>query len=373
MAEIQEISSAGLKWQRVKKYILAEVAARKYVPGDSLPSEAFLCEHIGVARNTVRQAFDELEKEGYVSRIKGKGTFLSSSINGKSSKKTQMFGVIMPDISRSLYPSLVQGFDHAVTEKNYQTMICQSSNDVSKQGNIILQLLYRGIDGLAIVAPATMTPTPAFQIQQLIDANIPVVACHRAIEGVSIPTLTWNREEVGRMAGILLLENNHKRIVYYGVSRYSVTEAHVKGLREVLKTAGVSLDDDMVIYDPPSEDLEAETEKLERFAKLLKSKNPPTAVFCNDDNEAERVYWLATSLGLSVPRDLSIIGFGNSQRDTFFRKSLTSITVNEYELGTRAAKILYEINTGRRAINDNHTYMMDLDISLGTTVGKPNC
>jgi hypothetical protein len=44
MAEIRETSSTGLKWQRVKKYILAEVAAHKYLPGDSLPSESVLCE-----------------------------------------------------------------------------------------------------------------------------------------------------------------------------------------------------------------------------------------------------------------------------------------------------------------------------------------
>jgi len=272
-----------------------------------------------------------------------------------------------------LYPSLVQGFDHAVTEKSCQTMICQSDNDISKQGNIILQLLYRGIDGLAIVAPATMTPTPAFQIKQLIEANIPVVACHRSIEGVSIPTLTWNREEAGRMAGKLLLEKGHRRIVYYGVSRYSVTEAHVSGLREVMDDAGLSLSQNMVIYEPASEVEELGNQKIQRLTMLLKSPNRPTAIFCNDDNEAERIFWLADTLGMKVPNDLSIIGFGNSNRDTFFRKSLTSITINEYELGTRAAKILCEINAGKRSINDNHVYVMDLSVCSGATVGKPSC
>jgi DNA-binding LacI/PurR family transcriptional regulator len=378
MATIKEFTKqkggyAGLKWHAVKKFVMSEVAAGKYSQGDALPSENYLCEYVGVSRNTIRQAFDELEKEGYVSRIRGKGTFLAKVVGGKTTKKTQMYGVVLPEINRSLYPSLVQGFDHAVSEKNYQTMICQSDNDVSKQGNIILQLLYRGIDGLAIVPPVTTTPTPVFQIKQLIDAKIPVVACHRSIDGVSIPTLTWNREEVGRMAGLLLLENGHRRIVYYGVSRYSVTEAHVKGLKAVLAGAGVLLSDDMIIYEPSSEMEDNENRKFQKLTTLLKSPNRPTAVFCNDDNEAEKIFWLANNLGLKVPNDLSIIGFGNSHRDTFFRKTLTSIIINEYALGTRAAGILHEINSGRRTIEDNQVYMMDLDIYSGTTVGKPNC
>lgn len=46
-------------------------------PGDSLPSETEYCEYHNISRTTVRQAFAELEKEGYVTRIKGKGTFIS--------------------------------------------------------------------------------------------------------------------------------------------------------------------------------------------------------------------------------------------------------------------------------------------------------
>ena len=89
MAGIKDLLSprdgyAGLKWHAVKKFVMSEVSAGKYSHGDALPSENYLCEHVGVSRNTIRQAFDELEKEGYVSRIRGKGTFLANIRAGKS-------------------------------------------------------------------------------------------------------------------------------------------------------------------------------------------------------------------------------------------------------------------------------------------------
>ncbi|HBG28235.1 MAG: hypothetical protein A2Y10_12870 [Planctomycetes bacterium GWF2_41_51] len=376
MSRINETSSldntVGLKWQAVKKYVLSEVALGKYTEGDVLPSESYLCKHVGVSRNTIRQAFDELEKEGYVNRVQGKGTFLAKFSAGKSSQKTQMFGLIIPDIVRSLYPSLVQGFDHEQSIRSYQTVICQSDNDVNKQGNIILQLLNRAVDGLAIVPPTTLS-TPIFQIEQLLNAGIPVVACHRSIAGVDVPTLTWDREGVGKLAGKILIEEGHSRIAYFGVSRYSVTESHVKGLKTVLNDAGISLQNSMVIYEPASDTEELENQKISKFIDLLGAKDRPTAVFCNDDTEAERVYWIANKIGMKVPQDLSIIGFGNNLRDTIFRKNLTSVVVDEYSLGKKAALILHETRTGKLPMHNNQSFIMDLNIHSGTTVSKPNC
>ncbi|HBG28547.1 MAG: hypothetical protein A2Y10_19890 [Planctomycetes bacterium GWF2_41_51] len=364
--------SIGLKWQAVKKFVLSEVAMGKYTQGDVLPSESYLCQHVGVSRNTIRQAFDELEKEGYINRVQGKGTFLAKFHSGKAAQKTQMFALIIPDIVRTLYPSLVQGFDHEQSIRSYQTVICQTYNDVNKQGNIILQLLNRGIDGLAIVPP-TMLSTPVFQIEQLINANIPVVACHRSIAGINIPTLTWDREGVGKLAGKILLEQGHRRIAYFGVSKYSVTEAHVKGLKAVLNDAGISLQENLIIYEPASDTEELENKKISMFIDLLGTKERPTAVFCNDDTEAERVYWIANKIGMKVPQDLSIIGFGNNHRDTIFRKNLTSVVVDEYSLGKKAALILHETRAGKLLMHNDQTFMIDLNIHVGTTVSRPNC
>lgn len=378
MSQIKELNDIkngevrGLKWQAVKKYILNEAASGMYMSGEALPTENTLCEHLGVSRNTVRQAFKELEKDGYVYRVQGGGTFWAKLNSGKNAIKTQMFGLIIPGITRSLYPSLMKGFGHEQSIRSYQTLVCESDNDVNKQGNIILQLLNRGIDGLAIVPP-TLVSTPSFHIEQMIEAGIPVVACHRIIDGVSIPSLTWDREEVGRMSGKMLMELGHSQIAYFGVSRYSVTEAHVCGLREVLEDAGYDLPESRVIYDPPSDTEDLENQKIARFIDLLGQTQRPTAVMCNDDTEAERIYWIATKMGMKVPEDLSIIGFGDMHRDTIFRKMLTSVVIDEYQLGKKAAAMLHEIRTGRRGIHDPGDGLLGLNIHNGTTISSPSC
>ena len=366
---VSRVNGGKVKWQAVKKYLISEMSSGRYSSDDPLPTEADICQRMGLARNTVRQAFDHLEKEGLIYRVRGKGTFLASADREKTSSIIKMYSLVVPGIRRTLCPSLAQGFDDALFSSSLQTLICQTNNDVNRQGNVIMQLLHRGVDGVALL-PVMDVETPAFQIELLIDHNIPVVVCHRPVKGVDVPLITWDWEEVGRMAGRLLLENGHENIVYYGVSKYAVTEAHVRGLQEVLGAAGCSMAANRIIWEPQSEYLEAEKLKQEQLASLLSGPDRPTAIMCNDDTEAERVYWLIHEMGLKVPKDISIIGFGNSYRDSYFCESLTSITIDERELGHVAAKLLCDIKSGKHPLNYKYVHKMDLGINQGVTLGS---
>lgn len=374
MERIKELSMTrergGLKWQAVKKHIISGVSSGRYVPGDALPSENFLCVQTGLSRNTIRQAFDQLEKEGFVCRVRGKGTFLSNYKSDKKTQTTKMFGLLSTDIHRSWLPSLIRGFSDELFSNNSQMLICQTYNDVDRQGNVILQLLHRDIDGIAIF-PVSIASTPPFQIELLLNNNIPVVSFHRPIHGVDIPVLCWDWEKVGIMAGEILLNAGHKRIAYYGVSRYVITESHIVGLRKVMASRGLELKDNCIFLEPFSDSDDEIEIKNNYFMKLLKSDNPPTAVMCNDDNEAERIYWLATKAGLSVPWDLSIIGFGNTYRGSVFFNDLTSIVVDEHEIGRLAAQILYEKSSGARPVKSGGVYKMELKVNAGSTVAAP--
>ena len=62
---------------QLKKQLLEQIESGKYQPGDKLPTEVELCEQLDISRPTVRQAFSELINEGYITRQKAKGTFVS--------------------------------------------------------------------------------------------------------------------------------------------------------------------------------------------------------------------------------------------------------------------------------------------------------
>jgi len=365
-------SKPGHKWQAIRNHIISEITSGNYIPGDAIPSENYICDIVGVSRTTVRQAFKELENEGLIYRVKGKGTFLADISNNAAEvkkEKNKMFCLVIPEIREPFYASLTQGFEDCLSKENLQTLVCDSGNDVSKQGNIFLQLLHRAIDGIAIV-PSTSGKTPGFQIQLLIDNGIPVVLCHRGVEGVRVPVITWDREKIGRMAGETLLKKGHRDIAYFATYKYEVPEAHILGLRKTLNLAGIDLPENRIIFGPrgDTDDCSAQRDRL--LAELLSSVERPTAIMCNSETEIERVFWLAYKMGIRIPQELSIIGFGDSHRNTIFKKMVTSVVLDELELGSIAARTLHEISQGLRSINDDTVVTQELYLYEGSTVAS---
>ena len=74
------------------------------------------------------------------------------------------------------------------------------------------------------------------------------------------------------------------------------------------------------------------------FQEWLTRPDRPTGILCSDDTEAEALYCSAMDMGLKIPDDLAIIGFGVPGREGLFRRRLTSIKMNGFELGRKALK-----------------------------------
>lgn len=356
------------KWRSLHREIASRITDGKYLPGDPIPGESHLAREAGMARNTVRQALAALEKDGFVRRIRGKGTFVSKQVNHTHALQQQdnAFGLVMPDIRRSLYPSLLKGFDFASGQQHRRVLTSYSDHDVNKQGEILLQLLGKRMAGVALVTSA-ICKTPPHHVHILQQADMPVVMCHRPVADVQAPLVTWDREQVGYLAGQTVIKAGHKRIGYLSGPRYSVTELHLRGLRRCLAEHQLELSDRCISHGV-LDTLEHDDDKVNQVRRFLAAPDAPTAVICNDDDNAEFVYWVAHHMGLRVPADISVIGFGDRNKDTFFRKLLTSITIDEFQLGVQAATLLHEMNTGLRPIHDATVHNMNLVVCEGQTV-----
>lgn len=64
-------------YHQLKKILIEDIERRKLAPGDRLPGDHDLCERYGISRTVVRQALTELESEGVIERVKGRGTFIA--------------------------------------------------------------------------------------------------------------------------------------------------------------------------------------------------------------------------------------------------------------------------------------------------------
>ncbi|HWL11113.1 MAG TPA: LacI family DNA-binding transcriptional regulator, partial [Planctomicrobium sp.] len=336
--------------------------------GEALPSENRLAESLGIARSTVRQALAALERSGIVRRIHGKGTYIHEQARQRLKKGQDLFALIVPETTAGFYPALQKSFEGAAALQHNQVIICNSNNEIDKQGNSILQLMDLQVAGVAIV-PTTSPPTPAYHIRQLHERGIPVVCCSRPVVGIQTPLLKIPFEKIGEQAAALIREHGHKSAALFSGFGTSAANAYEAGFRKGLG-ARIQLAVHFGETAVPDVHLQEESVSAE-LERLFQQENPPTAIFATFDSLAELIYVLLTRMGLRVPEDVSIIGFGGAHRQGALINRLTSITIDETQMGKEAIELLEQMRTGLVPLDSSEVRQMSIGISEGRTLASP--
>jgi len=367
--DLRRKTSEQPKHERLRDHLLAEMLAGRLTPGQMLPSEHEMTESLGVARTTVRQAMASLEHDGLIRRVQGKGTFVEADVRRKLNRGQDIFALVVPETLEGFYPSLLHGFEAAAGELHQQTIICSTDDNVERQADIILQLLDKKVGGVAI-NPTSPHPTPGYQVRQLQEQGIPVVFCHRRVEGVTAPLLAIPFREVGHLAGKVLAEHGHRRVAFFFSHRSPVAQAYQQGLQEALRAVGGDVSVQAGCADEQTKKVLEET-VVAALQQVFAGPAPPTAIFASFDSLAEMIYLLLPRLGLRVPQDVSLVGFGGTWRKGALARRLTSVVIDEIATGRQAVGLLHEMRRGSRPIDDNEEFVLPLSLSKGETLGSP--
>ncbi|MCC6683276.1 MAG: GntR family transcriptional regulator [Phycisphaeraceae bacterium] len=339
-----------------------------FAEGDQLPTIRQLTDATGLPYNAVNRAFSILQAEGLLVSRKRAGTFVAPRQHESEPPHTTMhvFALIGPELSAGFYPSLQKGFDHAAGLLGYQIITSSTDNDVHVQADTILQLMDKLIAGVAIV-PATVGLSPAHHIRQLQRQQIPVVLLHRSVEGVQAPLIALPAEKIGEMAGRQLIEAGHRRIAFCASQRggSSLGTGYEQGIRRVLKSVGVEIQDkhvdygDIVLFN--NENFSAYESRLEQwFNQNMSGKDRPTAVFTSFESVGEIIYLSALRHGLRVPQDLSIITVGGQDRRGAIARRLASVTIHEQQAGQLTATLLHEMHQRRRPLDGQDMFEIEI-------------
>lgn len=360
------------KYMQLVDQLIQKVTKGEIRPGEALPSEHQLCETYQLARTTIRNAMQLLEEQGWITRIHGKGSFVSTNPPLPVSKPLDIFAFVLPETRTGYYPSLQRSFEQAAALTQNQVLVCCTENKVDMQGNTILQLIDKHVAGVALV-PATVPATPAYQIRQLQQHGIPVVFCHREVEGVKAPLLSIPFREVGLLAGQTFIEQGHRALALFSPHRATASIEYEAGLREALDSAETACPEPFIFHGPSSQlhPIDYEQELLTTLEAMFQRPDPPTAIFATFDSLAELIYLLLGKMGLRVPEDVSLIGFGGTVRHGAIQSRLSSITVDEVAIGQKAAELLTLMKQGTLPIDSAEVFSMPINTSTGQTLGPP--
>ena len=154
----------------------------------------------------------------------------------------------------------------------------------------------------------------------------------------------------GEVAGALhateyLLGKGHRRIGFINGEPWMEASAdRLKGYRQALGAADIAFD--------PGLCRSGDWLPLQGYnltLELLRSANPPTAIFCANDLMAMGALEAAGSMGLRVPEDLSVMGYDDQELARYTHPPLSTLVLPNYEMGRKATEILIDLAIHKKA------------------------
>lgn len=364
--------SAILKYRRYKRQIIVGLRYGHLKPGDLLPTVVEMSAMYGIAPNTIRRALVELDDEGIIRRVRGKGTYIREDALRRLPRRLDALGLVVNETETEPYPALFHGLEQAAENMHCQILLSNSRDDAARQESIILQLLKKRVAGVAIVP--CLEHSPPHHIRLLQKNDIPVVCCHRRIEGARAPLIALPFRQVTNIAGRAIVEHGHRNIAILCSGQNSQSKRdYAGGLRDVVHASGgtvrvIGFDaEDKCRHDRKNREREM-TAILDR---VMAAENRPTALMSTFDSDAELAYLILAQKGLRIPEDISLVSFGGKGRKGAIFHRLTAVTVDGTETGRLAGKLIEEMIDGRRAIDDTEKFVLDVDFHRGETLGPP--
>jgi DNA-binding LacI/PurR family transcriptional regulator len=343
---------------QVMTYLKREIKTLEH--GNSLPTEFELCDKFNVSRKTVRVAMSQLEEQGLIMRIQGKGTFPTS---GKSAhpvfrSKVCRFGMVpVPSRGSSdFYSAILDGAMKEAREIETQIVLTPSKGKQSTSEECFRLLDDDDIAGLILISI-----TDQDLLAEIASRKKPVVLVDHFIEKGEMDCIRVNSSAGSRIGVEHLVKIGHTKIAFFNNKPPEVNKARFEGYKQGLQDNEIEFRDEYVFEVSPSVD--GGIEGANSLLSLPQSERP-TAVIAFAEVMALGAIQAFMKFGLEVPEDVSVIGTGGIEPVVAVgMPELTAIRFNSADLGRFAVRAL-----NKRVNNlakEYETVMISPNLKLG--------
>ena len=260
------------------------------------------------------------------------------------SRRSKLFGLVISAVTNPVYARVLMAIEEQAQELGFQILFAQSLNQVDREHTVIRGLLSRRVDGLFIAPVYRLEPTAPIY-EELRKRGTPVVLLgHKAPFCQSFINVETDDLAASYAATQHLLQLGHRRIAFFGgPPAVPAAQERVEGYRRALREADVPLDD-RLIFTAGSTIEEGGNAALQ----MLNESPGATAVQAVNDLVAIGAATVFLSQGLNIPRDLSLVGFGNVLVSEHFRVPLTTVRQPKLRLGAAAMDSMIRLMRGER-------------------------
>jgi LacI family transcriptional regulator len=306
-----------------------------------------LAHHLNLSVSTISAALQNRDDISEATRlrvfaaVKKFGYHPNSLARSLVTRKTNVLGVIVPDLSRSFFAEVLKGIDSVTSTAGYNLLVCNTEENASREEEMFRMLLSNQVDGVLLAS--AHEPNNSAWRKNLLGLSIPLVLIDRRIPGLNF--VGGDDTGIGFEATRHLHAQGYRRVAHIAGPRTVTTAVgRLRGYRRALATLKLPLDDNLVIESHYHE----ESGGYEAMQRLLKLKSPPDAVFAASDPIAIGALQAALEADLNLPADFGLIGVGNHRYGRFLKVPLSTVDQQRSQIGHLAAELLLALMDEKR-------------------------
>ncbi|MDR1576043.1 MAG: GntR family transcriptional regulator, partial [Treponema sp.] len=227
---------AGPFYQRIYDYLLGEIKSGRLKGGDRAPTEKELCRQFGVSRITSKRALEMLAADGYVTRFRGKGSFIKDDMETGASG---LIGLLIPSFRDFFGATFVCEAAKNCGGLGYHLLIKHTRDSVSEESEAINALAE--LDTAGILLMPVLGEYYNADILKLVLKKKPLVLVDRKMHGLAVPSVSTDNVQAAETGTNYLLSLGHRKIAFYSgpISDVSTVEDRKQGFIGALLKAGI--------------------------------------------------------------------------------------------------------------------------------------
>lgn len=290
-----------------------------------------------------RASFSPQTSERVVAAAATLGWRRNLLVSGMQTGRSRTVGVVIPPYD-SFWVGVLAGIHERLAASDYLPITVWLGDlehmphfeaDEARGVELMNRLLDRRVDGLILWPPFGLAYY--HHARELRDRTVPVVMIDYHSDHAICDTVTTDETAATALVARHLLDLGHRRIAYI-TGREHESQSWAIDRRRGIESAFAAAGGDLTVYKLGTDGSDAR----EVSRRLLAARPRPTAVITATDHEAVYVYQAAAEAGLTIPGDVSVVGFADLDFARWMVPALTTVRQRAGRIGARAVEMILE-------------------------------
>ena len=298
----------------------------------------------GVSISTVSRVINDSKpvtnevKQRVLDVIKETGYVPNPLARSLVTKKSQLIGVIVPEVTDTFAAEVLNGIEEISKMYDYDILLANTYSEKDLEVKNINLLRAKQVEGIVMIS----WDIDKDVVGLLEDSGIPAVYISKTTRDFDIYNVSINNNSAVKDMTNFLLDRGHKKIVLLNTTfQTNLADERLTGYRDAIVGRGLKVHEGFIKSCGPTFD-----DGYMAVKEMLESKVDVDAIFATSDEVAIGAINACFDLGYKVPEDISVVGFYDIEFSKMCRPKLTTVKQPLYDMGAVAIRMIIKMVKG---------------------------